>query len=298
MRAAAIAGAAGLVLAVTGACAPPGETSSGPGTPTAVTSTSAPTSTTATSSSAPTPTYRSPEDIYLLHNALYSAGQVRPVACKLPDIALRTRKAVQQYSAALVDCLQRAWKPLVDRTDSLLTPPGLHTVDQGARTGCGVVDDEDEAFYCGDNTGIYLDWDAYLEEDPGDRVEVSIYLQFVVAHEFGHHLQHLVGISTQFDLRLEDSAGAAQLEQTRRHELQASCFAAAFLGAHQRTLDLTGDELELYEWVAHTGDDDDPPAPTPDHGTRKSNTAWTDAGFKAKSPAACNTWVVPASRVT
>nr|WP_272955100.1 neutral zinc metallopeptidase [Kribbella shirazensis] len=233
----------------------------------------------------------------MLNNALYSAGQVQAVACKLPDIALQTQRGLQQYSVAYLDCLQRAWKPLVDRTDSLLTPPGLHTVNQGARTGCGVVSDDDEAFYCGENTGIYLDWDVHVEEEPGDRMEAGTYLQYVIAHEFGHHLQHMVGISTQFDLRLEEGTEAAQLEQTRRHELQASCFAAAFLGANQRTLDLHGIKLEVYQWAAYTGDDD-PPAGTRDHGSRKSNTAWTNAGFKAKSPAACNTWVVSSGRVS
>ena len=58
-----------------------------------------------------------------------------------------------------------------------------------------------------------------------------------------------------------------------------------------------GARFAIYRWAAYVGDEDSP-AGRPDHGSRKSNTAWAKAAFKAKSPAACNTWVVPAKRVS
>jgi hypothetical protein len=82
---------------------------------------------------------------------------------------------------------------------------------------------------------------------------------------------------------------------TRRHELQASCFGAAFIGANQKTLDLRGSKLAHYRWVASLGD---APGVARDHGSDKSNTAWSSAAFKAKSPSACNTWAAPAKRVS
>ena len=66
---------------------------------------------------------------------------------------------------------------------------------------------------------------------------------------------------------------------------------------NQQTLDLYGERLEAYRDAAYAGDDDAPTVP-PDHGSRKSSTAWAQAAFKAKSPSACNTWPVPAKRVT
>jgi predicted metalloprotease len=244
-----------------------------------------------------TPTYRSPEDIYLLHNKIYSVGKVPAVACSLPDIRLRSQKTVQQYSNAILDCLQRAWKPLVVRADVGFSPSAVYAVNQGSKTACGTFGKDDEGYYCPANSGIYLDWDLLVEDEDYDHTAAQAYLEFTMAHEYGHHVQQLVGISTYFDDRWEHATGAARLEQTRRHELQASCFGSAFLGAHREALDLWGDKLWDYEWSAHTGDDD-PPIRERDHGSHKSATAWTDAAFEAKSPAACNTWVAPAKRVS
>ncbi|TCC35348.1 neutral zinc metallopeptidase [Kribbella speibonae] len=239
-----------------------------------------------------------PEDeAYLLRNAIYSAGPVPAVPCTLPKLALRSQQTVRRYATAVLVCLQRAWKPLVERSGVGYFPPVVYAVNDGAKTRCGIFDKEFEGLYCDANWGIYLDWDELVEEDPDDRMPAAVHLQVTMAHEFGHHVQQLVGIARYFDERWEQTTGAEQLEQGRRNELQASCFASAFLGANQKTLGLYGDKLAEYRWVAYAGDDD-PPVSTPDHGSRKSNTAWANAAFKAKSPAACNTWAASAKRVS
>jgi hypothetical protein len=239
----------------------------------------------------------SPEEVYLLHNAIYAVGKVPAVVCKLPHPALRTQKAVQQFTNAFLDCLQRAWQPLVDGAGVAYIPTKAYAVARNAKTGCGTIGADDDAFYCPQNNDIYLDWRGFVVGGDVDQLWAESYVEFVVAHEFGHHVQQLVGISTYYDARWEAAKGAAQLEQTRRHELQATCFAGAFLGANQKTLDLYGAHLEDYRDAAYVGDEDSKSAPH-DHGSRKSATAWSNAAFKAKSPSACNTWVVPANKVT
>jgi uncharacterized protein len=243
------------------------------------------------------PTPMSLEQVYLLHNEIYSAGQVPAVPCTLPDSALRTQNDVQQYSTAILDCLQRAWKPVVERADVVFTPTKVYVVDKNAKTGCGVFGDNEDAFYCDSNTDIYVDWKEHVADQDYDKVWAQTYLQFVMAHEYGHHVQQLVAISQYYDDRWDRTTGAAQLEQTRRLELQATCFAAAFLGANQETLDLYGERLDAFHDAAYAGDEDVPSSPR-DHGSAKSSTAWSKAAFKSKSPAACNTWVAPAGRVS
>jgi hypothetical protein len=244
-----------------------------------------------------TPTYSPRGQKQLVRNKIYSAGEVPAVACELPDIVLRSQKAVQQYSRALLDCLQRAWKPLVVRADAKFSPSIVHTVNQGSKTACGTFGKEDEAYYCPYDEGIYLDWDEFVEDEKYNHLEVQAYLQVTMAHEFGHHVQQLVGISTYYDDRWGELTGTARLEPMRRHELQASCFGSAFLGANRASLRLWGDRFLNYEWAAHSGDEYSPDHQR-DHGSLKSNTAWTDAAFTAKSPSACNTWVAPAQRVS
>lgn len=243
------------------------------------------------------PTYRSLEKTYLVRNKIYAAGRVPAVTCQLPQIALTTRKEVQQYASVVLGCLQRAWKSVVERSDVAFFSAKVYAVNAGSETRCGILTKEVGGFYCSAGSGIYLDWHEFVEDDAYDRVWAGVYLQFTMAHEFGHHVQQLVGISEYYDERSERAKGPLRLQEMRRHELQASCFASAFLGANQQTLDLYDDRLQDYQDAAYSGDDD-PPAVTPEHGTRESNTAWANAAFKAKSPSACNTWVVPAKRVT
>lgn len=287
MHPAAAIGFAGLLVAVVGGC----ERTYEPLPDTATSSVSV----TPKQSPAPTTTYRSMEETTLLHNRIYSTGQVPAVVCRLPDVALRTRASVQRYASATQDCLMRAWKPVIERADVHYLPSAVFAVDYDTKTACGVFGEDDEAFYCPENSGIYLDWKDLVEEEPDDRVLAAIDLQYVMAHEFGHHVQDLVGISAYFDARWEAATGPARLELTRRHELQASCFGAAFVGANQKTLDLHGSKLAEYQWVASLGDE---PGVPPDHGSSKNNALWTAAAFKAKSPSACNTWAAPAKRVS
>jgi predicted metalloprotease len=244
-----------------------------------------------------TPTYRKPEEIYLLHNKIYSAGQVPAVACTLPDIAVRSQKAVQQYASAVLDCLQRAWKPLVVRAHVKFVPAVTYAVNQGSKTACGIFGKEDYGYYCRANSGIYLDWDQLVEDEGTGPVAAQATVQVLMAHEFGHHVQRLVRISQYYDDRWDRTTGATRLEQMRRQELQASCFASAFLGANQAPLNLYDDRLRAYRWAAHSGDDGQSDG-VRDHGSDASNAAWADEAFSARSPAACNTWAAPAEWVS
>lgn len=244
-----------------------------------------------------TPTYSARGQKHLVRNKIYSAGEVPAVACVLPDVALRSQKAVQQYSRAIQDCLQRAWKPVVVRAGVRFGPSAVYAINQGSKTACGTFGTADEGYYCPEDSGIYLDWDVFVEDTRFSHVAAQVYLQATMAHEFGHHVQQLVGISTYYDDRWGEITGPAHLEPMRRHELQASCFGSAFLGANQASLNLYDDRFEWYRWAAQSGDDDSP-GRVRDHGSRASNTSWTDAAFAARSPAACNTWVASATSVS
>ncbi|TDO66586.1 hypothetical protein EV651_104153 [Kribbella sp. VKM Ac-2571] len=246
---------------------------------------------------AATPPYRKQEEIYLLHNEIYSVGQVPAVACRLPDVAVRSQQAVHQYASAVLDCLQRAWKPLVVGAHVKFVPAVIYAVNQGSKTACGTFGKEDYGYYCRANSGIYLDWDQLVEDEKTGPVAARTTVQFLMAHEYGHHVQKLVRISTYYDDRWDRTAGATRLEQMRRQELQASCFGSAFLGANQAPLNLYDDRLNAYRWAAHGGDDDQPDG-VRDHGSQASNTSWTDGAFAARSPAACNTWAAPATWVS
>ncbi|TCN32857.1 putative neutral zinc metallopeptidase [Kribbella orskensis] len=196
----------------------------------------------------------------------------------------------------MTGCLSVAWRPVLGRVSGeTFVPPRVFAADDGDATACGSVGDEGDAFYCAASLGIYFDWEMFAAVDDGDRLDTEIDLMDMVAHEYGHHMQLLSGIDERYELRYDDTTGEAQLRLTRRMELQASCFAAAFLGANRRSLGLTGDRLEHLMSTIEVGDD--PESGPADHGSAESNRYWGQAAFKSGSPRSCNTWSAPVERV-
>lgn len=233
----------------------------------------------------------------LLQNKLYAAGKVPSVRCPLPTGALTMAATLQRYSRALVGCLDKAWKPLLDRAGKQFESPPVYAVEPGASTTCGPSDEGDfVAFYCAYNRGIYVHWTDYVEEDRSERLEIQADLMDTIAHEYGHHLQEMAGIIGLADVRdafADDEA--ARLLNSRRVELQASCFGAAFLGANRRTLALRGEKLELLRMFQAVGDDPGEPG---DHGSEASNHSWNTAAFASGNPASCNTWAASPAKVS
>lgn len=232
----------------------------------------------------------------LVSNSLYEAGVIPAVSCRLPTALLTTKSAVGRFAQVITGCLSAAWRPVLGRVSGeTFVPPGVFAVDDGHPTPCGPVEDDDYAFYCGANLGIYFDWEMFAAVDEGDRLDTEIDLMDMVAHEYGHHMQLLSGIDERYELRYDDTTGEARLRLTRRMELQANCFAAAFLGANRRPLKLTADRLEYLMLAIEAGDD--PEVGPADHGSEESNRYWGRAAFKSGSPQSCNTWSAPVDRV-
>jgi predicted metalloprotease len=115
-----------------------------------------------------------------------------------------------------------------------------------------------------------------------------------VAHEFGHHIQNLTGILTaNHDMRYNAPNNAAELELTRRLELQASCFSDIFIGASKNTYPIKGQSYTQWDWlIGHTTDF------RHDHGNAKNHRYWATRGYQTRNPAGCNTFTAPSGRVS
>ena len=152
-------------------------------------------------------------------------------------------------------------------------------------------DQDSYGLYCGDT--IYLDAQIDLDGYRENPDAATGWMAFVLAHEYGHHVQALTGMAeASYRRGLKLNGVELALEETRRYELQASCFAGVFLGA-----DAAG--FRKYpgwpdEFRAMLGSMRDPDY---DHGSTKNQARWTLAGFRAADPVACNTFAAPATAV-
>lgn len=135
--------------------------------------------------------------------------------------------------------LEAYWAAELPKYGEKYRTPSMELFSGQTNTGCGPATSAVGPFYCPADEGIYLDVGFFrvlttqLGADEGALSEM-----YVVAHEWGHHIQNIVGTMNQIDRR---STGAQS--DTVRLELQADCYAGAWAGAASSTTDASGQPL-------------------------------------------------------
>ncbi|MFC9688328.1 neutral zinc metallopeptidase [Kribbella sp. NPDC056951] len=231
-------------------------------------------------------------------NKLYGAGKVPAVRCVLPAAAPETKAELLAYARVMVACMDRAWAPLVDRSQAVFFP--VKTVQAydlkkpAAAPECGDAPKNMDAFY--DKGTICFEWPEF--SDPDEPVWNLVDFQQLIAHEYGHHVQNSTGILATYDAGWWKQPKAVQLENERRLELQASCLGAAFLGANRTSFKLAGERLRIWKSIVrHVGDENNT-LKIRDHGSYKSHAYWTTRAFASTNPATCNTFTAAPKRVS
>jgi len=165
------------------------------------------------------------------------------------------------------------------------------------QSGCGFAEAAMGPFYCPADERVYIDLGFYddLQQRfgaPGDFAQA-----YVVAHEIGHHVQHLLGIESAMRRETErhpDRANALSVAL----ELQADCFAGVWGHATaERDLLERGDVEEALGAAAAVGDDRIQQQMTGEvrpesftHGSAADRVAWFRRGLEAGQPEACDTF--------
>lgn len=143
------------------------------------------------------------------------------------------------------------WSREFDRIGRQYQEPELVVFRGQYRTGCGMGDARMGPFYCPADQTIYIDLGFYNElerqfEAPGDFAQA-----YVIAHEVGHHVQNLLGISS----KVNAMRGRPDYnEYSVRLELQADFLAGVWANHNQRYLD-RGDIEEAARAANQIGDD-------------------------------------------
>jgi len=165
-------------------------------------------------------------------------------------------------------------------------------------TGCGQASSQTGPFYCPLDSLVYFDLDFLVTLQNQFGATGDLAAQYIVAHEFGHHVQNVLGINEQMRrAQQEDPARANQYSVAL--ELQADCFAGAWArDASDR--DLFDDAREVEEALnaaAAVGDDTiqqktqgrvDPESWT--HGSSAQRVQWFQRGFQTGDPQQCTTF--------
>lgn len=182
--------------------------------------------------------------------------------------------------------------------------PNVVLYEQGTQTGCGMGQSAMGPFYCPADQTVYLDLSFWREMETKLGASGADFAKaYVIAHEFGHHVQHLTGATDQVQ-RAQQSA-RSQAEGNKYSvalELQADCYAgvwarnAAAVSGGQVALE-PGDLEEGMKTAQAIGDDTlqrrgggrvSPESFT--HGSAAQRVEWLQRGYQTGDPASCDTF--------
>lgn len=201
-------------------------------------------------------------------------------------------------SVVLADT-EDVWTELFAAQGRTYAEPRLVLFRGSVPTACGQGQSAMGPFYCPGDSKVYIDLGFYetLKNElgaPGDFAQA-----YVIAHEVGHHVQNLLGISRQVQ---EMRGRVSQVQYNAlsvKTELQADCFAGVWAHHAQRTRQILedGDIEEAMNAAAKIGDDalqkKSQGRVVPDsftHGTSRQRMDWFQRGFQTGQMGRCNTF--------
>ena len=201
-------------------------------------------------------------------------------------------------STVLADT-EDVWKEVFAKGGSTYKEPRLVLFRGATQTACGQGQAAMGPFYCPGDQKVYIDLGFYetLTRQlgaPGDFAQA-----YVIAHEVGHHVQNLLGISGKMDAMRGRVSKVEYNALSVRLELQADCFAGLWAQKAQTSRQILekGDVEEAMNAAAKIGDDalqrGGGGAVVPEsftHGTSAQRQRWFDTGFKTGSVKACDTF--------
>jgi predicted metalloprotease len=149
--------------------------------------------------------------------------------------------------------LNDTWRAIFQQQNVQWHQPELVFYRGGTNSGCGGASSSMGPFYCPRDEGIYIDTSFYdqLAQQLGAKGDFARY--YVIAHEYGHHVQKLTGIA--------DAIASAQQQDSRNAnryqvmmELQADCYAGVWAGKNRNLIE-PGDFEEGMTAASAIGDD-------------------------------------------
>jgi uncharacterized protein len=241
--------------------------------------------------------------LFLVFGGLGSIGSLVSPGGPAPSPQQQTRGGTTVAESCSVDAASRfSCNALanVNKTWAQIMPgyrePKFVIYSSRGQSGCGAAQSAMGPFYCPADQGVYLDTQFYDElrsrfGAPGDFAQA-----YVIAHEVGHHVQTLTGVSAKVQ---SAQARASRVEGNRIQvamELQADCYAGVW-AYHNRDRLEPGDVEEGLRAAQAIGDDTLQSAagqrPMPDsftHGSAAQRQQWLDRGLKTGDPAQCDTF--------
>jgi predicted metalloprotease len=204
-----------------------------------------------------------------------------------------------QFVSVILADTEDTWRQVAPQLGRDYEEPRLVLFSDMVSSACGTASSAVGPFYCPRDGSVYLDMAFFADLEqrfgaPGDFARA-----YVIAHEVGHHVQNLLGISDQVARHRAQSSEEEGNAMSVRLELQADCFAGVW-GNHakqERDFLESGDVEEALQAAAAIGDDrmqrQSRGVVVPEsftHGSSQQRMAWFRRGLDSGDPQACDTF--------
>jgi uncharacterized protein len=222
-----------------------------------------------------------------------------PQAQTAPGPAPAPQDEMGQFVAAVLGGTEDTWETIFRDGGAQYRKPRLVLFRGAVPTACGTGQSAMGPFYCPGDEKVYIDLSFYdtLRSQlgaPGDFAQA-----YVIAHEVGHHVQNLLGITGRMDEMRRQVSQREYNALSVRLELQADCFAGIWAHHNHRTNQIIepGDIDEALRAAAAIGDDalqkKSQGMVVPDsftHGTSEQRQRWFHTGLETGKVQACDTF--------
>jgi predicted metalloprotease len=172
-------------------------------------------------------------------------GSTTDESCRLNEFSME--------SCNVLSSLNKTWEPLFRQAQIPFRRPALNFYSQMGQSGCGAAQSAMGPFYCPSDQGIYIDTDFYTEMEKRMNAGGDFARAYVMAHEYGHHIQMLTGVAEQIRSAQQQRPGQANALQVRM-ELQADCYAGVWASLNRDKIE-AGDMEEGLNAAHSIGDD-------------------------------------------
>ena len=214
----------------------------------------------------------------------------------------RSDDADYAFARRIIGSAEDVWQPLLRQRGVNFTPATFTAYDNATPTGCGTGQSSAGPFYCPSDAHIYLDLAFFIELSqrfgaPGDFARA-----YVIAHEYGHHIQNLLGVMGQGGSLASRGPDRGADSQSVKTELQADCYAGvwAYHANQQFAILQNGDVEGALRAASAVGDDtlekESQGYIVPDsftHGTSAQRTRWFQRGLANGRMQDCDTFSAP-----
>lgn len=231
--------------------------------------------------------------------SLLSGGGQIDTSQSAPAPTAASNDPMVKFVATVLADTEDTWGPIFRQNGSDYIQPKLVLFSGSTPTACGTGDTASGPFYCPGDQKVYIDLAFFQTMRERFQVTSDFAQAYVIAHEVGHHVQHLSGIMDKVDNARRSGSEKQANAISVKVELQADCFAGvwAFHANQARSILETGDVESALKAATAIGDDtlqrQTQGHVVPDsftHGTSAQRVRWFKRGIDSGELNNCNTF--------